>query len=142
MDTIDWFRNIRDKKRSTFEQFDIIEFYPSIIRELLVKSLNHVRENTDITEEQVEIILACRKSVLSDNRTTWVKSHVENFDVPTGAYDTAQVADLVGIYILDTLSRIVNVEQVRLYRYDGIIYISESNGPKTSSIQKKIIRAF
>ena len=54
-----------------------------------------------------------------------------------GAYDSAQVADLVGIYILDTLSRIVNLEQVGLHRYDGIIYI-----PKTFSIEKKIIRAF
>ena len=100
MDTIDWFRNIRDKKRSTFEQFDIIEFYPCITRELQVKSLNHAREYTDITEEEVKIILACRKSVLSDNRRTSVKSHVDNFDVPRGAYDSAQVSDLVGIYIL------------------------------------------
>ena len=59
-----------------------------------------------------------------------------------GAYDSAQVADLVGIYILDTLGRIVNSEQVGLYRYDGIIYIPDSNDPKTSCIQKKIIRAF
>ena len=29
-----------------------------------------------------------------------------------------------------------------LYRLDGIIYIPDSNGPKTSRIQKKIIRAF
>ena len=29
-----------------------------------------------------------------------------------------------------------------LYRYDGIIYIPDSNSLKTSSIQKKIIRAF
>ena len=50
MDTVDWFRNNRDKKRSTFVQLDIIEFYPSITRELLVKSLNHAREYTDITE--------------------------------------------------------------------------------------------
>ena len=59
-----------------------------------------------------------------------------------GAYDSAQVADLVGIYILDTLGRIVNSQQVGLYRDDGIIYIPDSNGPKTSSIQKEIIRAF
>ena len=59
-----------------------------------------------------------------------------------GAYDSAQVADLVGIYIQDTLGRIVNSEQVGFYRFDGIIYIPDSNGPKTSSIQKKIIRAF
>ena len=71
----------------------------------------------------VEIILACRKSILSDNRRTWVKSHVDNFDIPMGVYDSA---DLVGIYIIDTLSRIVNLE-----RDDGIIYIPESNGPNT-----------
>ena len=59
-----------------------------------------------------------------------------------GAYDSAQVADLEGIYILDTLGRIVNLKQVGLCRVDGFIYIPESNGPKTSSIQKKIIRAF
>ena len=142
MATIDWFRKIRDKKRSTFVQFDIIEFYPSITKELLLRSLNHAREYTDITEEEIEIILASMKSVLSDSRRSWVKSHVDNFDVPMGAYDSAQVADLVGIYIRDTLGRIVNLKQVGLYGDDGIFYIPESNGPKTSSIQKKIIRAF
>ena len=142
MDTIDWFRKIKDKKRSTFVQFDIIEFYPSITKELLVRSLNHAREYTEVTEEEIEIILACRKTVLSDNRRSWVKSHVDNFDIPMGAYDSAQVADLVGIYILDTLGRVVNSQQVGLYRDDGIIYIPDSNGPKNSSIQKKIIRAF
>ena len=68
MDTIDWFRKLRDKKRSTFVQFDIIGFYLSTTKELLVKSLNHARKYTDITEEAVEIILASRKSVLSDSR--------------------------------------------------------------------------
>ena len=142
MDTIDWFKKIKDKKGSTFIQFDIIEFYPSITKELLVRSLNQAREYTEITEEEIEIILASRKTVLSDNRRSWVKSHVDNFDVPMGAYDSAQVADLVGIYILDTLGRIVNSQQVGLRRDDGIIYIPDSNGPKTASIQKKIIRAF
>ncbi len=78
MDTIDWFKKIKDKKRSTFVQFDIIEFYPSITKELLVRSLNHAREYTEITEE-IEIILASRKTILSDNRRSWVKSHVDNF---------------------------------------------------------------
>ena len=142
MDTIDWFRKIKDKKRSTFVRFNIIEFYPFIIKELFGRSLNHAREYTDITEEEIEIILASRKSVLSDSRRSWVKSHVDNFNVPMGAYDSAQVADLVAIYTLDTLGGIVNLEQVGLHHDDGIIYIQDSNGPKTSSIQKKIIKAF
>ena len=123
LDTIDWFINIKNKKRFTFIQFDIIEFYLRIV----TKSLNHVWEYTDIT--------ACRKSILSDNRRTWVKSHVDNFDVPMGAYDSVQIADLIRIYIFDTLGRIVNWELVGLYQDDSIIFIPDSNGYKTSKIQ-------
>ena len=61
MGTIDWCRKIKDKKRSTFVQFDIT-------KELVVRSLNHAREYTDITEEEIEIILASRESALSDSR--------------------------------------------------------------------------
>ena len=32
--------------------------------------------------------------------------------------------------------------QIGLYHNDGILYIPNSDGPKCSSIQKKIIRAF
>ena len=52
MDTIDWFKNIKDKKRSTFVQFDIIEFYPSITKELLLRSLNHAREKQRSQKEK------------------------------------------------------------------------------------------
>ena len=59
-----------------------------------------------------------------------------------GAYDSTRVAALIGIYILDTLAGIVKLEQVGLYRDDAIIFILKINGPKTSKIQKEIIRAF
>ena len=70
LDTIDWFKNIKNKKRYTFTLFDIIEFYPSITRELLLNSLNHAREYTDITNKEIGIILACRKSIIADNHRT------------------------------------------------------------------------
>ena len=107
LDTIDQFIDIKNKKSTTFIQFDIIEFYPSITWALLLKSLNYKREYMDITDEEIEIILACRKSILTDSRRTCVKSHVDNFDIPMGAYSLAQVADLIGIYILDMLGCIV-----------------------------------
>ena len=88
------------------------------------------------------IRISCRKSILSDNRRTWVKSLIDNFDAPMGGYDLAQVADLIEIYILDMLNRIVNLEQMGLYQDDGVIFILDSNGPKTSNIHKKIIRAY
>ena len=59
-----------------------------------------------------------------------------------GGYNSAQIADLVSLYILNTLSRIVDPIQIGLYHDDGILYIPNNDGPKCSSIQKKIIRAF
>ena len=38
-----------------------------------------------------------------------------------GGYDSSQIADLVGLYILDILSRIVSQEQMGLYHMDGLI---------------------
>ena len=60
-----------------------------------------------------------------------MKSHVDNFDIPMSAYNLAQVADLIGIYISDTLGRIVNLDQVELYRDDRIFAVPDSNRPKT-----------
>ena len=98
-------------------QFDIIDFYPSIIKNTLIDSINYARKYVEITKEQYEIILACRKTVLKNKRSTWVKSGFDNFDVPrwVGDYDSSQIADLVGLCILDILSRIVSPEQTGLY---------------------------
>ena len=141
-ETIEWFKNIKNKSKCTFIQFDIIDFYPSISKELLLNSLTHAKTFCDISDEQIQLILACRKSVLNLHNSTWIKNNLDNFDVSMGAYDSSQIADLIGIYILDTLSRIIELKYIGIYRDDGLIYIPDSNGPKTSNIEKKIIRAF
>ena len=141
-ETIEWFRRIKNKSKATFIQFDIIDFYPSITKNILIDSINYARKYIDITVEQYEIILACRKTVLKNNDSTWVKNGLDNFDVPMGGYDSSQIADLVGLYILDILTRIISPQEVGLYRDDGLLYIPNSNGPLSSSIQKRIIRAF
>ena len=112
------------------------------LKKILIDSINYAKEYIDITKEQFDIILACRKAVLENNGTTWIKSGPINFDVPMGGYDSSQIADLVGRYILHVLNRIINSDHIGLYRDDGLIYIPNSNGPNSSSIQKKIIRAF
>ena len=52
-----------------------------------------------------------------------------------GGYDSAQIADLEGLYISNTLSRIIDSVQIGLY-------ITNSDGLKCSSVQKNIIRVF
>ena len=113
-----------------------------ITKDILIDSINYARKYVDITNEQYEIILACRKTVIKNNESTWVKSGLDNFDVPMGGYDSSQVADLVGLYILNMLTRIISPHQLGIYHDDGLLYIPNSNGRLWSSIQKRIIRAF
>ena len=48
----------------------------------------------------------------------------ENFDVPMGCYDGAELCELVGSFILNKLTSIVNKSDIGLYRDDrlGIFY--------------------
>ena len=114
----------------------------TISEDLLSKSLKHAKNLIDIIEEQIEIILNCNKSILTDIKSTWIKTCTDNFEIPMGAYDSAPIGDLIGIYILITLGKIIDLKQVGLYSNDGLIFIPDSNGSKTSKIHKKIIRAF
>ena len=77
-----------------------MDFYPSITKDLLLISINHPGNFIVITDEQLEIILNCRKSTIHYKNSIWTKSTTENFDIPMGAYNSVQIADLVGdIYI-------------------------------------------
>ena len=115
---------------------------PSISKDLLLKSLSHAKNFIDITKEQIEIILTCRKFILTDNNSTWIKNCTDNFNLPMCAYDFTEIIDLVGIYILDTLGRMIDLKLVSLYWDDCLIFIPDSNGPKILKIHKKIISAF
>lgn len=36
--TLKWLRRMKNKYKATFFQFDIIDFYPSVLKEILLKS--------------------------------------------------------------------------------------------------------
>ena len=67
----------------------------------------------------------------------WEKKTTDSFDITMGSFDSVQITDLE-----DTLGRFLNFNIVEINRDDGLISISNSNGPLTSKIQKKVIRAF
>ena len=64
---------------------------------------------TDITQEGLDIILAYRKSLLVYNNPKWEKKTTNNFDVIMGLCDSAKIADLAGICIVDTLGRFLDL---------------------------------
>ena len=66
---IDWFKNIQNKSRMKFIQFDVVNFYPSISSELMKAAIEWARQFADISEEQENIIMEAKKSIIFKNRT-------------------------------------------------------------------------
>ena len=109
---IEWFKRIEQKHLYKLIMSDIKDFYPSIQKELTKIKIWFAREYIDITCKDTEIIYHARKSLLFDEKDTWLKKHSGLFDVTIGANDGAEVYELVGIYMifLKNLSFIIETD--------------------------------
>ena len=136
---LQWFKKIENKKKYTFIQFDIESFYPSINEKLLNNALNWAATYKHITDDEKEMIFHVRQNFLYNNGEPWVKKGTRNFDVPMGSYDSAEVTDIVGLYLLHQLQDIGI--PIGLYRDDGLA-LSDKNGQDTEDIKNKIVRIF
>ena len=142
-DVIKWFTNIDNKNEKIFVQFDIVEFYPSITKKLLEKSLRHASKYIEITERQKQIIEHSRKSLLFTNGQHWTKKEGDpEFDVTMGSFDGAELCELVELYILYRLSEIYDVEISGLYRDDGLSCFKVRDGSAADRIRKYFIKLF
>ena len=72
-DVMNWFTASPEKEKSKFIKFDICEFYLSITDELLKKALNYAKSFVDISDEDEEIILHSKRSLLFHNNEVWTK---------------------------------------------------------------------
>lgn len=143
-EALQWFEAITGKENAVFVQFDIVDYYPSITLETLENALVMAGTCNSISTTEIDIIKQCRKTVLFNNQTQWIKSNGPNFDVAMGAYDSAQIADLVGLYILYNLtnSNNIDIRDIGLYRDDGLLVLKNCNGHKVDSIKKEITKKF
>ena len=64
------------------------------------------------------------------------------FDVMMGSYDGAEICELVGLYLLNRLSTVIDKSSVDLYRDDGLVAINNTNAPKLDRIRKNISELF
>ena len=111
---IDWFNNIKEKPQHKFMVFDIKEFYPSISKGLLDKCINFAKLHVNFRKEDIDLIAHARKSLLFSKGDTWIKKNNELFDVTMGAYDGAEVCELVGLFLLNEISKTFNKHNVGL----------------------------
>ena len=139
-----WFQSLDNKSDLTFFQFDIEQFYPSISEELLRKSLIWARDYAFISDKAIQIIMAARKSFLFDGKDVWVKKVNAHFDVTIGAYDGAEACEIVGLYLLNKLTKIYKIfkpEEIGIFR-DGGLSVMGGSGPEKDRKRKEIIRIF
>ena len=122
--------------------FDIVDFYPSITEELLSKCLRWAESFIDISDIDYRTIIHSRRTLLYDHKnTTWTKRDgIRQFDVSMGAYDGAEVCELVGLYVLKQLKEKTTAE-IGLYRDDGLAVL-KGTGRTTDKIRKIINEIF
>ena len=139
---LDWFNCIENKSAHKFLVFDIKDFYPSINESLLKNAIQFAEKHTHITEENKAIIFHARKSLLFSNNNTWMKKESSLFDVTMGAYDGAEVCELVGTFILYQISTKYDKSNIGIYRDDGLAVFKNKSGPESEAIKKDFQRIF
>ena len=82
------------------------------------------------------------KSLLCYNDEPWVKKLESNFDVTMGAYNGAEVCELIGIFILSLLSKHINKIYIWLYRNDGLTILKNTSGLAAEKLEKKFQKLF
>ena len=118
-----WFNSLKDKNLMKFIMFDIKDFYPSITQDLLNKALNFASEYIYISKCDSDAINHRRKSLLFDGSNTCIKKQGGLFDVSVGAYDQAEVCELMGTYMLNVLFKKDSRNDFGLYRNDGLVVL-------------------
>ena len=88
-------------------------------KDLLTKCLKFAAEKVQISNDDKKVIYHARKSLLFNEGGTWMKKD-GLFDVTMGAYDSAEVCELVGTFLLDKISEKYDKSSVDLYRDDGL----------------------
>ena len=113
-----------------FLQFDIKEFYPSIKENVLNEATQFPKEHLPVTRNNVELIFYARKSVLYNDGEPCMKKEDCSFDFIMGAYDGAEVRELIGIYMLYLIGKKYD-SKIGLYRDDGLAVLKRTSRTQT-----------
>ena len=97
----------------------------------------------NITEEEYSIIMHSRKILLFQNSEPWMqKDGYEDFDVPMGCFDGAEICELVGSFILNQLGSVIDKNDIGLYRDDGLGIFCGISKLMIESKKKLIVKTF
>ena len=71
----------------------------------------------------------------------WVeKDDEDDFDIPMGCYNGAELCELVGTYLLNQLKVVVAKENMGLYRDDSLGIFKNMSGPEVERKKKELVK--
>ena len=141
--TIKWFKSIPNKKVSSFVNFDVENFYPSISEKLLTHGISYAKSLTDIAKEQYLIVTHSKKTLRFQNTESQVKKDGNrDFDVPIGCQDRAEICELVGSFILNRMGSVIVENEIRLFRDDSLEIFCEISKSMIERKKKLIVKTF
>ena len=84
-----------------------------------------------------------RKSLLFSKNKPWEKTINEQlFDITMGSYDGVEICELVGLSILSILGKVYGIQNVVLYRNNGLACFRKVSGPASDKMRKDMIKTF
>ena len=87
--------------------------------------------------------MQARKTLLFRHDIPWVKcSENEEFDLSMVSYDGAEVGELVGGFLLNKLSHVIDKRFVGLYRDDALAVLRNYSSLASERKRKEIIKVF
>ena len=96
-------------------KFDIAEFYPLIALEVLDRSISFAKSLIDIEGNIINTINHARRSLLFDDSGAWVKKDRNPlFNVTMGSFDSAEVFELIGLYLIIKIKPLLGSSNVGL----------------------------
>ena len=85
------------------------------------RAIEFGKEIYSFSNNEISIIMQSRKTLLFSYGEPWVKKDdKDDFDVPMGCYNRAEVCELVGIYLPKQLKVAIAKENMGLCRDDGL----------------------
>ena len=138
---INWFKSLENKERMKFIKLDIENYFPSINAKVLNDAVNWANAITEISAEEQEIIIHCRKTFLFDNYSTWVKKDNPDMDVSQGSLDSAELCELVGLFLLHQVKSLIPVNLYGIYRDDFLAAVRLSMR-QIEQLNKKLHKLF
>ena len=106
-----------------------------------MKAIRWARTITSVSQAEERTILHCRKNFLFWKGQAWEKRENKEFDVGQGSLDSAEVSELVGLYILSELKKLIPQENIVLYR-DDLLAVVDRSARLVDRLRKDVIKLF